>query len=127
MDNGEWKINFQLSILEFYIIKMYAIIATQGHQYIVQEWLELTVDKIIDAKEGDTVTFDNVLCTFDKEGTKVTVGKPSIKGAKVTAKVVSIGKGDKMRVLKFQGKKRYKRVKWFRPHQTVITIDKIAA
>jgi len=106
---------------------MYAIIATQGHQYIVQEGLELTMDKIIDVKEGDTVTFDTVLCTFDKEGKKVNVGKPAVKGAKVTARVVSIGKGDKLRVLKFQGKKRYQRVKWFRPHQTVVSIDKISA
>jgi len=106
---------------------MYAVIATQGHQYIVQEGLELTLDRFPDAKEGDKLTFDNVYCVFDKDGKKVSVGKPTVKGAKVTAKVLSHSKGDKTRVLKFQGKKRYQRVKGFRPHQTVISIEKIAA
>lgn len=104
---------------------MYAVIATQGHQYIVQEWLELTIDSMSDTKEGDIVTFEDVYCVFDKDGKTVSVGKPTVKWAKVTAKIVSHGKGKKTRVLKFQGKKRYKRVKGFRPHQTVVMIEKI--
>jgi hypothetical protein len=35
--------------------------------------LELTIDKLVDVKEGDTVTFDNVYCVFDKEGKTVSV------------------------------------------------------
>ncbi len=106
---------------------MYAVIATQGHQYIVQEWLELTVDKIIDTKEWDSVTFDNVYCIFDKDGKNVSVGTPVVKWATVKAKIISHDRWDKTRVLKFQGKKRYQRVKWFRPEQTTITIEKISA
>lgn len=106
---------------------MYAVIATQGHQFIVQEWLELTIDKLVDVKEGDSITFDEVYCIFDADGKKVSVGKPTVKGAKVTAKVLEHTKWKKTRVLKFQGKKRYQRIKWFRPHQTVVSIEKIAA
>jgi ribosomal protein L21 len=68
-----------------------------------------------------------VYCVFDKEGKTVSVWAPAVAWAKVTAKVISHGKWDKMRVLKFQWKKRYQRVKWFRPHQTVVSIEKITA
>ena len=106
---------------------MYAVIAAQGHQFIVQEWLELTIDRLVDTKEGDSVTFEEVYCVFDADGKKVSVGKPTVKGAKVTAKVLEHKKWIKTRVLKFQGKKRYQRIKWFRPYQTVVSIEKITA
>jgi len=106
---------------------MYAVIAIQWHQYIVQEGVEITVDRIQDTEEWSSVSFDTVLCSFDKSGKTVSVGKPYVKWAKVTAKVVANQKGKKMRVLKFQWKKRYQRIKWFRPHQTVLSIEKIAA
>lgn len=104
---------------------MYAVVAIQWHQYLVKKWDELIVDQMIDEKEGAKVTFDNVLLTFDKDGWDVKIGTPVVDGAVVTAKVVAHQQGEKMRVIKFQGKKRYKRTKWFRPQQTILSIQSV--
>ena len=69
---------------------MYAIIKTGGKQYKVSEGDVLQVEKL-DAEKGAKVEFDEVLAIVNDEG--VNVGKPTVKGAKVTAEVVEHGKG----------------------------------
>jgi large subunit ribosomal protein L21 len=105
---------------------MYAVIAIQGHQYIVNEGLELTVDNL-STEEGKKLTFDSVLALFDEKGETVKVGKPFVDGAKVEATVGATAKGTKMHVIKFKRKNRYFRNKGFRPTQTVLTINNIIA
>lgn len=104
---------------------MYAVIAFKGHQRLVKEGDELTVDSV-DLADNTSLELDQVLLMFDAEGTPVYVGTPTVPGAKVSATVKSHHQGDKVRVLKFQGKKRYKRTMGFRPQQTVLSIDKIS-
>lgn len=103
---------------------MKAVIAIQWHQYIVQEWDQLVVDQI-DQKKGEKITFDTVLLTFDDEGKKVAVWAPYVAKASVTAKIIEHKRGDKVRVFKFQGKKRYHKTRGFKAHQTVLSIDTI--
>lgn len=87
----------------------YAVIQTGGKQYKVEKGTTLVVDKLNDLKEGANTTFDQVLLVVD-EG-KVTLGKPFVAGAVVTAKVVSEDfKGEKVRVAKFLAKSRYRKV-----------------
>ena len=64
---------------------MYAIVALQGHQYSVQEGLDLIVDKINEEKKQ--LTIDKVLAVFDETGKEVKIGTPYLK-AKVTAEIV---------------------------------------
>ena len=64
---------------------MYAVIATGGKQYRVSEGAVLRVEKL-DAEEGASVEFDQVLLVGD--GDKVSVGKPFIEGGKVQATVL---------------------------------------
>ena len=71
---------------------MYAIIATGGKQYKVEEGDVIKVEKL-GVEAGETVTFDQVLVVSDKE-TKV--GTPTVAGASVTATVVSEGKAKKV-------------------------------
>ncbi len=104
---------------------MYAVIAFQWHQYIVKQGDELLVDQL-DAKAGDALTIDTVLLTFDEAGKKVAVGTPVVAKASVQAKVVEHMRWDKIRVVKFHGKKRYKRTKGFTPRKTLLSIDAIA-
>ena len=103
---------------------MYAVIAFQWHQYIVKKGDEIVVDRL-DAKAGDAITIDTVLLSFDEKGEKTVVGTPYVDKATVKAKVVDHTKGDKMRVFKFQGKKRYSRTKGFTPQQTVLSIESV--
>lgn len=101
---------------------MYAIIATGGKQYKVSEGDVIFVEKL--DFEGDTVEFDNVLMTID--GENVTVGTPSVEGAKVTAKLIKNGKSKKIMVFKFKAKKNYRRRQGHRQPYTKLSIEKIS-
>ncbi len=103
---------------------MYAIVEIAGQQFKVEKDQQLFVHRL-DAKEGDKVTFDNVLL-IEYKG-KVTVGAPAVAGATVSAKVVEHLKGDKVTVFKKKRRKGYKVKKGFRQSFTKIQIDGIKA
>lgn len=100
----------------------YAVIKSGGKQYRVSVGDRITLDKLEPADKKDFV-FDEVLLLV-ADG-KITLGKPSIKGATVTASVVEHKKGDKIRVAKYKAKVRYRKVMGFRPRQSVVQIEKI--
>ena len=85
---------------------MYAVIATGGKQYRVQEGAVVRIEKL-DADQGASVEFNQVLLVG--AGSSVTIGAPYVGIAKVTATVQSHGKGDKVRIVKFRRRKHYKR------------------
>lgn len=66
--------------------------------------------ELLEAQEGKEHTFDEVLL-YDKmgDGKNAEIGDPLVKGAKVTAKVLTHGKGEKLIIFKYKPKKRYKR------------------
>jgi len=103
---------------------MYAIIETGGKQYRVTEGDVLSIEKI-EVAEGQSVDFDRVL-TVVKDG-EVIIGKPLIADAKVTAEVVSHGKGKKILVFKYKAKSNYRRRQGHRQPFTKIRIEKIFA
>ena len=101
---------------------MQAIFVTGGKQYKVSEGDVIYVEKL--DFEGETVEFDNVLMTID--GDNVTVGTPSVEGAKVTAKLIKNGKSKKIMVFKFKAKKNYRRRQGHRQPYTKLSIEKIS-
>ena len=105
---------------------MYAVIKLQGHQYIVSEWTELVVDNL-SLDKWDKLSISEVLAVFDESWATVKVGKPFVKWAKVEATVWSTQKWEKVSVLKFKRKTRYSRKIWFRPTETILTINSIVA
>ncbi|MCL1845380.1 MAG: 50S ribosomal protein L21 [Defluviitaleaceae bacterium] len=102
---------------------MYAIIETGGKQYKVQTGDEITVE-LLGAEPGANFTFDRVLGIFDKE--KATIGTPLVKGATVTAEVLSDGKAKKLIVYKYKAKKGFHKKKGHRQPFTRVKIVKIA-
>lgn len=102
---------------------MYAVIKAGGHQYKVQQGEELTVDFLRDKKEGDKVTFDQVLMLG---GDELVVGAPLVKGAKVEATVKQQGFNPKILVFKYKRRKNYKRTRGHKQPITVIEIDSIS-
>lgn len=102
-----------------------AVIQTGGKQYLVKEGDTLRVEKL-DVKDGAELSFDALLVT-DEEGKDVKVGTPTVKGAKVSAKVTGVGKADKVTVIKFHAKTRYKRKAGHRQPFTAITIESVKA
>lgn len=99
----------------------YAVIKSGGKQYKVNVGDTLELDKL--TVEKDKIIFDEVLLLV-ADG-KVTVGKPSIKGALVEATLLEQKKGEKIRVARFKAKSRYRKVTGFRAHLSVVKIDKI--
>lgn len=104
--------------------KMYAIVEIAGKQYKVEDKKFLYVDKL-EGGEGDKVDFEQVLLV-DKDG-KVDVGSPTVKGAKVSAKILSQTKADKVIVFKKKRRKGYKKKNGHRQQYTKVLIEKISA
>ncbi|MDW3196632.1 MAG: 50S ribosomal protein L21 [Cytophagales bacterium] len=84
---------------------MYAIVDIAGKQFKVEKD-KFVYAPLLDQEAGSTVDFDNVLLV-DDEG-KVKVGTPTLKGAKVSGKVLEHVKGDKVIVFKKKRRKGYK-------------------
>ena len=101
---------------------MYAIVEIAGQQFKVEKDQQIYVHRL-ENKEGSKVEFDNVLL-IDNDGT-INVGAPAISGAKVTAKVVSHLKGDKVVVFKKKRRKGYRVKNGHRQTLTEILIQKI--
>ena len=101
---------------------MYAIVEIAGHQYKVEKDQRIFVNRL-EGKEGSKVNFENVLLIEDKG--KVTVGAPAIKGAKVSAKIESHLKADKVIVFKKKRRKGYKVKNGHRQYLTQLTIGAI--
>ena len=102
---------------------MYAIIATGGKQYKVSEGDVIKVEKL-GVNAGDIVTFDQVLAV--NNGSLV-VGDPVVKGATVSASVVSEGKHRKVIVYKYKRKSAYHKKNGHRQPFTQVRIEAINA
>lgn len=102
---------------------VFAVIKTGGKQYKVSEGDVLMVEKLAGAK--DEVSFEEVLLVSNGDKTKI--GQPTVSGAKVTAKVLGEGKGEKKMVFKFKAKTRQRKKKGHRQPFTKVQITKITA
>ncbi|MFA6603934.1 MAG: 50S ribosomal protein L21 [Patescibacteria group bacterium] len=102
-----------------------AVIQTGGKQYLVKEGDTLRVEKL-DVQEGAALKFDVLLVT-DESGKDTKVGAPFVKGAAVSAKVLGFGRANKVIVVKFHAKARYKRKAGHRQPFTEIKIESIKA
>jgi large subunit ribosomal protein L21 len=84
---------------------MYAIICDGGRQYKVTEGLLLDIDYRETAESGDSIEFDRVLAIGGDSG--LTLGQPTVSGAKVQAEVVGLEQGKKVFIQKFSRRKNY--------------------
>jgi large subunit ribosomal protein L21 len=101
---------------------MLCIIETGGKQYLVALRDRVTIEKL-DIPAGDTVTFDKVLLVADDAN--VNLGKPYLTESKVTGKILSQGRGEKLVVFKYRAKSRYRRKQGHRQAETVVEIQSI--
>ena len=105
---------------------MYAIVEINGQQFKVEEGKKLFVNRLKDAEAGKTVEFDKVLLV-DNEGA-VTVGAPTVEGAKVVVEVVNpLVKGDKVIVFKMKRRKDYRKKNGHRQQFTEVVIKQVIA
>ncbi|MCB1668640.1 MAG: 50S ribosomal protein L21 [Porticoccaceae bacterium] len=103
---------------------MYAVIESGGKQHRVQEGEVLKLEKL-EAATGESIDFDKVLLVADNGDVKV--GAPYVDGGKVSAEVVSHGRGDKVRIIKFNRRKHHRKQMGHRQWFTEVKITGISA
>ena len=104
---------------------MFAIIKTGGKQYLVREGDVLLVEKL-ELDLGAKLDFETMLVA-DEEGNDVKIGLPNVAGAKVETTIAEHGRADKVAVIKYKPKVRYRRNVGHRQPFTKIKIEKIVA
>ena len=98
----------------------YAVIETGSHQFKVEAGQRLLVE-LLDAKPGKPIAFDKVLL-IAPEGKEPAIGRPYLKGAKVTAEVLGETRGPKVVNFRFKRRKNYSRKKGHRQNYTEVKI-----
>ncbi|AFD06328.1 50S ribosomal protein L21 [Solitalea canadensis] len=101
---------------------MYAIVNIAGQQFKVAKDQQIFVHRL-QGDEGASIEFGDVLLVAN--GDKISVGAPNVSGSKVTAKILSHLKGDKVIVFKKKRRKGYKRKNGHRQSFTKIQIENI--
>ena len=105
---------------------MYAIVEINGQQFKAEAGKKLFVHHMQEAENGATVEFDKVLLV-DKDGA-ITVGLPTVEGAKVVCQVVSnLVKGDKVLIFHKKRRKGSRKLNGHRQQFTELTITEVVA
>ncbi len=102
---------------------MYAVIRTGAKQYRVQPGDQVEVE-LLEGAKGAEIALEDVLLVAD--GDKITVGRPTVAGARVTAEVVEPDvQADKVIAFKFRRREGYHRKRGIRAHHTILKIKEI--
>ena len=107
-----------------------AVVKTGGKQFVVSKGSVITIEKLgrgintKEVKKGDVVTFDEVLMTDN--GSDVTLGTPSVKGASVKATVQAVGRAKKIDVVKYKAKSRYLKRRGHRQPFIKVKVDSVS-
>lgn len=99
-----------------------AIIRTGGKQYLVQEGLVIEIEKIKGRENDIKIDFSEVLLYADNN--KLEIGKPVLRGVKVYGEVAN-KKKNKVTVLKYKPKTRYRKKKGYKKEIWSVKITKI--
>lgn len=101
---------------------MYAVIEVGGKQYRVSEGENIEVERL-PLEVGKSLTIDRVLL-LGGDG-QLEVGTPTVKGARVKARVTEHGRGRKVIVFKFRPRSGYQRKHGHRQEYTRLAIESI--
>ncbi len=104
---------------------MYAIIEDGAHQYKVGEGDTFEVQRRDLPEDQTTLEFDHVVMVG--QGADSRIGQPYVEGAKVIAKIGGEVKGDKIDVIKFKRRKKYRRKIGHRQKYLRVKVEKIEA
>jgi len=102
---------------------MYAVIESGGKQHRVIEGETLKLEKI-EVPTGETIEFDRVLMVG---GTEIKIGTPLVAGGKVSAEVIGHGRHKKIKIIKFNRRKHFRKETGHRQWFTEVKITGITA
>lgn len=102
---------------------MFALISSGGKQVVAEagKWFQT---ELLPGAVGDIVSFDALLVS-DDEGANTKVGAPTVAGAKVSGKILEHGRGEKVSVIKYKRKVRYRRNVGHRQPFTKVLVESI--
>ncbi len=103
---------------------MYAVFVSGGKQHRVAEGDVVRLE-LLEADAGQAIEFDQVLLVSNGEDVKI--GAPLVQGGKVKAEVVTHGRGDKIRIIKFRRRKHFRKQAGHRQYFTEVKITGISA
>ncbi len=103
---------------------MYAVVRSGGKQYRVHEGGSLKVDRL-PGEPGDAIELGDVLLMA--EGDAITVGSPTVAGARVLGTIAEQGRAAKIVVFRYKAKTRSRKKTGHRQQFTRIVIDDILA
>ena len=101
---------------------MNAIIEANGHQYEVSNNTKIRVTNM-EGEIGKIIVLDKVLLLNDNDN--IVIGNPYVENAKVEAEIVNRGKGKKILIYKFKGRKKYRRKNGYRDQYVELLIKGI--
>jgi len=101
---------------------MYAIVATGGKQYKVEEGDTIEVEKL-EGEAGASVELPVIMIAGDKA---VITDAKKLAKASVTAEIIDQFKGEKVVIFKFKKRKGYKRTRGHRQNLTRLRITKLS-
>ena len=105
---------------------MYGIVEIQGQQFKVEAGQKIFVQHLKNVAEGDTVEFDRVMLLDN--GGNVTVGAPTVVGAKVVCEVLQpLVKGEKVLVFHKKRRKGHRKLNGHRQQFTQVNVKEIVA
>ena len=102
---------------------MYAVIESGGKQHRVIEGETLKLEKI-EVPTGETIEFDRVLMIG---GAEIKIGTPLVAGGKVSAEVIAHGRHKKIKIIKFNRRKHFRKETGHRQWFTEVKITGITA
>ena len=103
---------------------MYAVFVSGGKQHRDAEG-DVVKLELLEADPGSAIEFDQVLLVAN--GDDVKIGAPVVEGGKVTAEVVTHGRGDKVKIIKFRRRKHHRKQMGHRQYFTEVKITGISA
>ena len=103
---------------------MYVIVDIQGQQFKVEADQKLFVHRL-NAERGSEVEFEKVML-IDNDG-QITIGSPTVEGAKVVLEVISHVKGDKVLIFKKKRRKGYRKLNGHRQQFSEVRVKEIIA
>jgi len=103
---------------------MYAVFVSGGKQHRVAQG-DVVKLELLDAEPGSAIEFDQVLLVAN--GDDVKIGAPVVDGGKVTGEVVTHGRGEKIRIIKFRRRKHHRKQMGHRQYFTEVKITGISA
>lgn len=101
---------------------MYAVVRTGGKQVRVAPGDSVRVEKLA-GEVGEKIELDDVLLVGGDD--KVTVGTPTVAGAKVVGTITEQGRGPKIIIFKAKRRKQYRRKQGHRQAYTEIRVDAV--